>query len=147
MSKIGLTHPVLFAIWGIVTCCALFYCIIIGFSETKFKFQYFLLAIALVGMVLTISCEFDYDLKVQYWLHCIGSMTFSIVSGITVFLLFICKKDYTLSIISAFIMVTDLILLIIFKETAFIELMPIFAAYILLYAHNFKKEKKVIEIK
>ena len=98
-------------------------------------------------MILTLCCDFDYDIKIQYWLHCIGSMTFSIVSGITVFMLFLLKRDYVLTSITGVILIADLILLLIFKETALIELMPIFAGYILLNIHNMRREKSLIEIK
>ena len=147
LSKIGLEHPVLFAIWGILTCIALFFCIFIAYTDTKFKFHYPMLLIAFVGMILTICCDFDYDLKLQYWLHCIGSMTFSIVSGLTVFMLFLLKKDYIFTVITGGILITDLVLLIIFKETAFIELMPIFAGFVMLCIHNLRREKETVEIK
>lgn len=147
LSKIGLAHPALFSVWGVLTCFALFSGIIIGFKGTKYKLHYPLIAIAFIGMILTLCCDFDYDLKVQYWLHCIGSMTFSIVSGITVFLLFLLKKDYILTTITSVILIADLILLLIYKETAFIELMPIFAGYVLLNIHNIRREKDLIEIK
>lgn len=147
LSKIGLEHPVLFSVWGALTCLALFSGIIIGFKSTKHKFHYPLIAIAFIGMILTLCCDFDYDLKMQYWLHCIGSMTFSIVSGATVFLLFLLKKDYILTAITGVILIIDLFLLLIYKETALIELMPIFAGYILLSIHNMRREKNLIEIK
>ena len=37
--------------------------------------------------------------------------------------------------------------LIIFKETAIIELTPIFAGYIMLGIHNTRRERKAVEIK
>ncbi len=147
LSKIGLEHPVLFSVWGLLTCTALFSGIIIGFKGTKYKFHYPLICIAFAGMILTLCCDFDYDLRVQYWLHCIGSMTFSIVSGITVFTLFLLKKDYILTSFTGAILIADLVLLLIYKETAFIELMPIFAGYILLNIHNMRREKSLIEVK
>lgn len=146
LSKIGLEHPILFAIWGILTIIALDYNIILGFYKTKYKFQYILLSISLIGMIMTICFDFDYAKHSQYTLHCIGSLAFSIVTGVTVFLLFLLKKDYTFTIISGVILITDLILLIIFKETAVIELMPIFAGYIMMIIHN-NKEKLLIEVK
>ena len=140
LSKIGLEHPVLFSVWGLLTYSALALNIVIGFRKTKYKFYIALLIISLIGMLLTIGFDFDYDKHSEYMLHCIGSLTFSAVTGITVFLLFLLSKSYTLTI-------SDLILLIIFKETAMIELMPIFAGYIMLCIHNLKKEKEPVEIK
>ncbi len=143
LSKIGLEHPLLFAVWGILTIIALDYNIILGFWKTKYKFQYILLSISIIGMIMTICFDFDYAKHSQYILHCIGSMTFSIVTGVTVFLLFLLKKDYTFTAISGIILIADLILLIIFKETAIIELMPIFAGYIMMIIHNSKEKISV----
>lgn len=147
MSKIGLEHPLLFAVWGLLTLASLGINLIIGFSKTKYKFYTVLLAVSAVGMILTILFDFDYSKHTEYMLHCIGSMTFSIVIGITVFLLFLLTKKYILAIVTGVLLITDLILLIIYKETAFIELMPIFAGYIMLGYHNMRKEKELIEIK
>lgn len=147
LSKIGLEHPLLFALWGLLTLTALTYNIIIGFLKTKYRFYIVLLFIAAIGMILTICFDFDYSKHTEYVLHCIGSLTFSAVMGITVFLLFLLSKNYIFAIVSGAVLITDLILLIIYKETAFIELMPILSGYIMLCIHNLKKEKVKIEIK
>ena len=65
--------------------------------------------------------------------------------GITVFLAFLINKKYILSLISALILITDLILLLIFKETALIETVPIFAGYIMLLINNLTLRKDKIE--
>lgn len=147
LSKIGLYHPILFAIWGLITCAALFSNLIVGFMRTRYKFYIALLFVAFVGMLLTVTNDFDYSVKSEYILHCVGSMTFSIVTGITVFLLFLLTKDYSLAITSAVILIGDLIFLIILKETAIIELTPIFAGYIMLGIHNVRRERETVEIK
>lgn len=147
LSKIGLEHPVLFAIWGILTYTTLALGIILGLKKAKYKLFILLLIIALIGMMLTLCFDFDYDRHTQYTLHCIGSLTFSAVMGITVFLLFIINKSYYLAAASGLILTADLILLIIFKETAIIELTPIFSGYIMLCIHNLRKEKNYVEIK
>lgn len=146
LSKIGLEHPVLFAVWGVLTYFTLSFNIIVGFKKTRYKFYIPLLAVTLIGIILTICFDFDYSKYNEYILHCAGSLTFSAIMGITVFLLFLMKKSYVMTVISGVILITDLILLIIFKETAFIELMPIFAGYIMLCVHNLKKEKVLVEI-
>lgn len=147
LSKIGLSHPVLFVIWGALTCGALFFNIALGFMKTKYKFYIILLTIAFVGMVLTVSCDFDYSKHTEYLLHCIGSLGFSIVTGVTVFLLFLLKRNYIFTVITAVILVGDTVLLIIFKETALIELVPIIAGLIMLTVHNLGKERIAVEIK
>lgn len=147
LSKIGLEHPILFAVWGILTVLALSLNLIIGFAETKYKFYIILLAAALIGMILTLCFDFDYNKHNEYVLHCIGSLTFSAIMGITVFLLFLLTKNYLFTFISAGILILDLMLLIIFKETAFIELMPIFAGYIMLCIHNTQRKRETINVK
>ena len=42
LSKIGLEHPVLFAIWGILTFAALSANIITGYMKTKYNIRYVL---------------------------------------------------------------------------------------------------------
>lgn len=141
LSKIGLEHPILFTIWGILTFIALAANIVTGFMETKYKFYIFLLVIALIGLALTLIFDFDYNKMPDYYLHCGGSLTFSAVMGITVLLLFLLKKSYILSIIAGAVLFGDLMLLIVFKETAIIELAPIFSGYIMLCIHNFAERR------
>ncbi len=142
LSKTGLTHPVLFAVWGIITFCVLSGNIIYAVNNKKY-YKYFIpmIIISGIGMTFTLCFDFDYGIRLQYYMHCAGSLVFSAVMGITVFLLFLLKKAYILSAASALILITDLILLIIFKETAFIELMPVFAGYIMLAVHNISERK------
>ena len=71
---------------------------------------------------------------------------FSAVTGITIFLLFLLnyKKGRIFKIftyITAIILITDLICLLIFKETGLIEALPIFAGYLLLGIVNLRREK------
>ena len=116
-------------------------------EKTKYKFYTVLLAVAFLGMVLTVSCDFDYSKHTEYLLHCIGSLGFSIVTGVTVFLLFLLKRNYIFTVITAVMLVGDTVLLIIFKETALIELVPIIAGLIMLTADNLRKERRAVEIK
>lgn len=147
MSTIGLEHPILFSIWGTLTFISLSSNLIAAYRKTKYKFYIPFLVTALIGMILTLCFDFDYDKHTQYMLHCIGSLAFSSIMGITVFLLFLLSRKCISATISAVIMISDLILLLIFKETSFIELMPIFAGYILLSIYNLQEEKEKVEIK
>ncbi len=147
LSKIGLSHPVLFIIWGAITVISLFILICAAYSKTQYKFHKYLLIISFLGMLLTIFFDFDYNEKVQYYLHCSGSLTFSVVTGITVLLLFYLTKRYILAGICLAVLITDFILLLIFKETALIELFPIFSGYILLNIFIFKLKEKKLGVK
>lgn len=149
LSKTGLRHPILFAIWGIITYSALHLNIIYGLQKINKsnKIFYIFSAVAGIGIILTIFCDFDYSLRVQYYLHCAGSLAFSAVSGILVFILFL-YQFYKGNIYKAFtfiigiILVTDLILLIIFKENALIEAVPIIFGLIILPVFNFYIKEK-----
>ena len=145
LSTVGLEHPIWFAVWGVSTYTALAVNIYTAFCKMKYKFYIILLIISAIGMALTLTCDFDYNKYTQYLAHCIGSLAFSCTMGITVFLAFLINKKYILSLISALILITDLILLLIFKETALIETVPIFAGYIMLLINNLTLRKDKIE--
>lgn len=147
LSKIGLVHHEYFVIWGLLTLFALSFNIVIAYKRyTKTKAYIPLLITATVGMILTLCFDFDYNIKPDYYLHCIGSMLFSIVMGITIFVLFLLCYNKGLifkafTYITAGILIIDLICLLIFKETGLIEALPIFAGYILLGIVNTRREK------
>ena len=139
LSKTGLRHPVYFAIWGLLTYTALHFGIL--YTQSLLckiqKYQYALSAIALLGMILTITCRFDYSLKAEYYLHCTGSLCFSALTGISVFSVFLInfkKSNYfkALTIIIGLILIVDLVLLLIYKETALIEAIPVLFGLIIL---------------
>lgn len=145
LSTVGLEHHTIFALWGISTYIALATNISITFLKTKYKFYIILLFFA-IGMALTLTCDFDYNKYPQYLAHCIGSLAFSVIMGINVFLSFFLTKKYLFALISAVILVLDLIMLIIFKETALIEIVPIFAGYIMLTINNLKEGKEKVGV-
>ena len=145
LSKIGLTHPLLFALWGALTFITLTYLLLLSYSEIKYSFYKYLIALSLAGMLMTVLFDFDYDEKLQYYIHCTGSLMFSVVTSINVFSLFMISKRYVLSCICAVIVTADFILLLIFKETAFIELFPVFTGYVLLLINDFTKRRYAVE--
>lgn len=147
LSKIGLEHRILFAIWGVLTYFALTLGIGLAFKKTERERLYIPFSIISgIGMLLTLTNKFDYDKRLQYYLHCTGSLLFSAVTGICIFLLFFLlrKKDkiYLIFCITAgVILIADLICLLIFKETGLIEALPIFAGYILLTITNLRRDR------
>lgn len=152
LSKTGLIHPFYFTVWGCLTFSGIYGNLIFSYKAflKKYRFQYFFCFISAIGMILTLTCDFDYSKQTEYLLHCCGSLVFSISTGVCVFLLFI--LNYTKSkIFAGFtyiiggILITDLILLIIFKENALIEAVPVIFALIILPVLNFTdlfKEKE-----
>lgn len=153
LSKTGLKHPVLFFIWGILVFAAI-YSNIFSLSKIFFKItdlHIILAAASFVGMIFTLFFKFDYFLKVQYIMHCSGSLIFSVCTGIEVFITYLygAKKNTfntVLTVIIAVILITDLILLIIFKQNALIEAVPVIFALIAmpvtLVYNTIKKESK-----
>lgn len=132
LSKTGISHPVLFFVWGILVYTAL-YTNIFSLADKFHKITnlHIILAVAsFIGMLMTLIFKFDYSLKMQYLLHCSGSLIFSVFTGIEVFITYMYgfKKNTfnaVLTVIIALILITDLILLIIFKQNALIEGLPI----------------------
>lgn len=147
LSKIGLNHRGFFAIWGILTFFTLAIGIISCYKKyTKYKFHIVLLVISAIGMALTLIFRFDFSIKPDYYLHCIGSLLFSAITGITIFLLYLLcynkgKMFKVLTYLSGAILIGDLVLLLIFKETGLIEVVPIFAGNIMLNATLFRRER------
>lgn len=138
LSKTGLRHPVLFAVWGTLAFFALLAngTYIYNRGSKKLKAFFISLGIAsFLGMLLTLCFKFDYDLKMQYYLHCAGSLAFSASSGAAIFTLFLInfKKNKlyaALTIIIGVILAADLIFLIIFQENALIEGVPVIFALV-----------------
>ena len=151
LSKIGIEHKGLFVIWGAPTFSALAYSIAIAYRRyLKTKVYIPLLTISGIGMTLFLIFDFDYDIMPDYYIHCAGSLAFSVVMGTTMFLLFLLcyKKGFvfkSLTYLSAVVLLIDLLMLVIFKENALIEALPIFAGYIMLSTINLRRDK--IEIK
>lgn len=147
LSKIGLAHHTYFVIWGLLTMLALCCNTVIAYRRyTKSRVYIPLLVISAAGMALTLLFDFNFDKKPDYYFHCAGSLAFSVVMGITIFILFaLCyKKDKifrAFTYITAVILIADLICLLIFKENALIEVLPVFAGYVMLGIVNTRRER------
>lgn len=147
LSKIGLAHHTYFIIWGIFTLLALCYNTVLAYRRyTKSRVYIPLIIISSLGMLLTLSFDFDFSRKPDYYLHCAGSLTFSVVMGIAIFILFaLCyKRDRMFRLftyLTAVILIADLICLLIFKENALIESLPVFAGYVMLGMVNMRRDR------
>lgn len=137
LSKIGLTHHTEFVIWGVLTMLTLSYGIIISYRKyTTTRVYIPMLIVSCVGMALTLAFRFDYDIMPDYYFHCVGSLAFSVLTGVNIFVLYLLNfKDKLFRIftfITGAVLLIDFVLLLIFKETGLIEVVPIFVGYILL---------------
>ena len=152
LSVTGLSHPVYFTIWGVLTFCGIYGNLLYAYKKLlpNHYLQYIFFVVSALGMILTLSCDFDYTKEIQYILHCCGSLLFSVSTGTCVFLLFFLnyKRSKMFSVftfIIGSILIIDLILLLIFKETALIEAVPVLFGLIILPVLNFTslfKEKE-----
>ena len=151
LSKIGLVHHSAFVVWGVLTFAALWFALVLAYRRyTKNKAYLPLLALSAVGMALTLAFDFDYDIKPDYYFHCAGSLAFSVITGIAVFWLFwLCRKEAKIfgcfAIATAAVLLIDLVFLLILKETALIEALPIFAGYIMLSAVNLRRDTVAVK--
>lgn len=147
LSTIGLDHPALFAIWGVGTYAVLYLLLYTLYNrQNRRRLCRGLLLAAGVGMVLTVCCPFDFQRHTLWLLHCIGSLTFSTLSGIAIFLcfLFLSKKRRAwlcAAVFWAALLIGDFILLLIYKETGLIEAVPVLIGVALLNIAIYQKEK------
>lgn len=144
LSKIGLYYPEKFTVWGILTFIGIYGNLLHAYKTLleKYKFQYLFCFLSAIGMILTLACDFDYSKQTEYILHCCGSLVFSVSTSICVFLLFFLnfsksKRFAVFTYIIGTILIADLICLLIFKENALIETVPVIFALIILPLLNF----------
>lgn len=139
--------PVLFALWGAGTYGVLYLLLYTMYNKQKRRgLCHGLVLPAGVGMVLTVCCPFEFERHTLWLLHCIGSLAFSVLSGVAIFLcffVFIQKGRFwqCATVFWAALMIGDLILLLIYKETGLIEAMPVLTGVVLLNIAIYQKEK------
>ncbi len=152
LSKTGINHTFLFAIWGIITFTALYLNVFTLFSEhiKKYswkKFYFTMMLLSATGMALTLSCRFGYEFGAEYYLHCAGSLTFSILTSVIVFTYYMLNfrrhRLYAIAtIVIGVLLITDMIFLIAYKQNALIEAVPIlFGLFIMPLTLFIDKEK------
>jgi len=140
-------YLLLFALWGAGTYGVLYLLLYTMYNKQKRRgLCHGLLLPAGVGMALTVCCPFDFERHNLWLLHCIGSLAFSVLSGVAIFLcfLFSFKKGrfwQCATVFWAALMIGDLILLLIYKETGLIEATPVLAGVVLLNIAIYQKEK------
>ncbi len=147
LSTIGLDHPVLFALWGAGTYGVLYLLLYTVYNRQKRRgLCHGLLLPAGVGMALTVCCPFDFERHTLWLLHCIGSLAFSVLSGVAIFLCFLFpfKKGrfwQCATVFWAALMIGDLLLLLIYKETGLTEAAPVLTGVVLLNIAIYQKER------
>ena len=72
LSVTGLSHPVYFTIWGILTFCGIFSNLLLAYKKflPKQNFQYIFFVLSAVGMILTLAFDFDFLFQLQVVFSC-----------------------------------------------------------------------------
>ena len=146
LSTIGLDHPVLFAVWGILAQGAMLLNIGTMYKRAGIhkKFYKVLLALSTLGMAMTLLFPFDYDMRLYYFLHCTGAFLFTGTNGAAILIYFLLRRREHPAFWALFgcgcaVLSASVILLLITKETAFNETLPQFGAFLLFAANNATK--------
>lgn len=140
LSKTGIIHPFLFAIWGTLVYAALYlniFYLYLLLNKNWLKALIPLSAFGAIGMLLTLTCRFGKEFGFEYYLHCGGSLAFSIITSVIVFTLYLLnsKKHWlykAATITTGILLITDLVFLIIYKQNALIEAVPILFALVIM---------------
>lgn len=146
LSTIGLTHPVLFAIWGVLAQSAMLanICTMYMRAGIHKNFYKVLLILSTLGMGMTLLFPFDYDMRPYYFLHCTGAFLFTGANGCAILIYYLLRRKERPAFWALFgcgcaVLAASLILLLITKETAFNETLPLFGAFVLFTATNATK--------
>lgn len=146
LSTIGLEHRLLFAVWGVLAQGAMIVNIETMYRSAgiSLKFYKILLIASTVGIGMTLVFPFDYDLRAFYVLHCTGAFLFTGANSGAILAYFILRRKvhpafWVLFGLGCAVLAASLILLLITKETAFNETLPLFGAFALFAATNATK--------
>lgn len=149
LSYIGLKHPVLFAIWGLLAESALYLNIKNAYRQAGYNNKYgqWMLNLAITSMLITIMVPFDFDRMVQYIAHCYGAISFIIYNGVAMLILFFRfyqKKAYLLAgCASAVILLSTLLLFLLIGESGVLETTPLFLSFLILTTVNFSPQFRI----
>lgn len=142
LSIIGLTHPVLFAVWGLLTETALYINIELAYRKTGYRSKCgrLLLNLAVTSIFITIFVPFDFERIFQYIIHCYGAISFIIYNGAAMLVLFFKyyrqKPFFILACITAVVLLTTLLLFLIIGESGVLECAPMLLSFIILFIFN-----------
>ena len=154
LSVIGLSHPVLFKIWGAFTEAAMIYNII----QMYYKYHYNnnwakgLLFLGLTSIIITVNVPYVFDNTFKYITHCYGAVSFIIYNAAAMLIIFIkhykkSKGFKAMTIITFSILIIVLTLFIIIGESGILEVTPMILSFIIMLLINFTDICKIEEIK
>jgi hypothetical protein len=142
LSEIGRQTPALFVVWSVVSGLALFLNVRRFYARTgsASKVGKICLYSGLVFLVLTF-CNLSHD-PVLYWIHVGTAVLFAVLGflSVAIGLLKLFKKSLKyriLTIIFLALIFADLIFLVIFKQMALYEFIPLILGFTVLFFTNF----------
>lgn len=148
LSTIGLRHPLLFSIWGVLTACALLLNIARMYWRFRYKNRYsiYLLGLGLVSMAITLLVPFNAHNMFQYLLHCYGAISYIIYNAVAMIILFVkfYRKPSLLFLagLTTTVLLTTLGLFLVLGESGILEVVPMAFSFIVLL---FVNETKLIQ--
>lgn len=154
LSYIGLEHPVLFSICGLLTEFALL--LNVGKMFLKFgyrnKYATALLMLGILSMIITICVPFNYDNKFQFVVHCYGAISFIVYNGSSMIFFFIqnrkIKKLFlATAIVIGAIMLITLVLFATIGESGALEVTPLIVSFAILFVANYTKMYEPLHVK
>lgn len=142
LSIIGLSHPVLFALWGFFAECALYVNIEGAYRRTGYqnKWGRLLLNLAILSILITVFVPFDFQQMIQYIIHCYGAISFIVYNGVAMLILFFKfyrqKSFLIMACISTAILLITLLLFLIIGESGILETVPMLLCFLILCIVN-----------
>ena len=158
-SMLGLKYPLEYKIWGVLSSLSIFTNVLYMYRKNNYygKSGIIITSLGCAALFVTInvpSAGLDLIMTARCLGHWASALIFAFfgAAGMVIFLLHKCKqkdKKYIIStIIFIIILALMLVLLVTVGKSAFIENLPMWVAYILLFVINFtsfydKKEEKL----
>lgn len=142
LSIIGLSHPFLFFIWGVLAELALYFNIEQAYRRAGYQNRWGrrMLNLAVTSILITLLVPFDYNHLGQYIFHCYGAISFIIYNGTAMLILFFRfykKKSYLAAgCLSASILCITLLLFLILGESGILEAAPMLLSFLILCIVN-----------
>lgn len=160
-SEIGLKYPIAFKFWGVTSGAALATNLCYIYTHNDFKYRQAKIAgyvCMVLGVICIMTCVHVPSTRVfglQMIVHWGTALSFALFFAITLILFLVFPKNknkqYQLTtIIFAAMLLCIIIALIIWGKNGFIESLPMWAAYIIIFLVNFTpvyKNKSISETK
>ncbi len=157
-SMLGLRYPMYFRMWGILSSLSIFTNVLYMYRKNNYygKAGIIITSIGCAALFVTVnvpSAGLDLVMTARCISHWAGALIFAFfgAAGVIIFLLHKCKEKDVKYVVSTVILVTVLavmlVLLVTVGKSAFIENLPMWVVYVLLFIINFTSffDKKAVK--